>query len=491
MPRNNNKIVSSTTGKIEKIIIRSNTVDSRHLLNNFYLGVRAAFGSKTVIGISQTIELNQKNISALNKKYPHLDLPDTPEKVAISFMGNKSFRIFSQKNSKNKNFEAIFNNNSAGNEDKETIAVLINEIIRLSEDYILNELQNNYPNGKFFPKISIDVNLSESPELINGNLMGWVQDIFVAVQNKKNKKITAIYSDDDTRILNSIQRLKEKFGKSMNYLPVKYTLFEGGNILASENFVIIGRKILELNFQRVKDKKYEAFKKEMEADLRDKFRIPHIIWSGFKKGRVIPGSEPQDLYHQPLFHIDLYILPSGQTKIVKGIKHSIIFIGKIDTKYYSEEYLKVHNERKKIIKDLNNMIRKAKSDLSDYSKKNKGKILPFVFIEIPLFVEFDDFETSLNRIDEQAYKSFLNAHVEVANGNKTIYLPAYKNTKYISDRNNPNLTNPLIDVEKGQIDAAKIYSNLGYKVIFTLPNANEQRGGALHCYSKVISRAEK
>ena len=177
------QIISSTDGKIEHVFCRSKSAGSTELLN-LYIGVRAAFGKSTVIGISDKLDLHPVTIHNTNKNNPQLRLPSTPEEQLLAFIGKRNYEAFQKKHSKNKIFEQLFNSKKNTSKiDYESIFIqqLENEISNLAEKFIKAEIQKLYSALPHKFSVLIDVNLKPDP--ITPLLMGWVQDIFVATKN--------------------------------------------------------------------------------------------------------------------------------------------------------------------------------------------------------------------------------------------------------------------------------------------------------------------
>ncbi|MCP5119387.1 MAG: hypothetical protein GY953_51960, partial [bacterium] len=76
---------------------------------------------------------------------------------------------------------------------------------------------------------------------------------------------------------------------------------EGGNILAGDNYLLVGKDYLEYNQQQTGES--EA---ELTQSFRDLFGVEHVIWLGLDQAVQFPIYVYEGRY-QPIFHIDMYI----------------------------------------------------------------------------------------------------------------------------------------------------------------------------------------
>lgn len=344
-----------------------------------------------------------------------------------------------------------------------------------SDLYTLNyltELQNVFGKDKVLPVYKTAVLDPSNGKKSKGLLNFWVQDVFIPLQQFSDEEnVKLIYSAGNERMLNSVIRVKESL-PYIDTFAVSIADLEGGNILAFGNHAIISKTILYTNYEQYKNKKnLAAFQNELERELKKNFNIEHIIWTGFAENKNVPveyGSYPVS---QPIFHIDMYLTPSGITVN----DSNLIFIAEIDTGFYTKEYLQSHN-RYHAIDSLNQLIAATRDDFNSFYQNNHKSdtaLKPFTFRKIPLLIEFFDNSNAM-----RYYHSLNNAHVEVYGNVRNIYASKYKSTGFI---------NYTAAMEK----AEQVYASQGFKTTFIGPYANRIGNGALHCYSKVVWRENK
>jgi hypothetical protein len=344
-----------------------------------------------------------------------------------------------------------------------------------SDLYTLNyltELQKVFGKDKVLPVYKTSALDPNNGKKTKGRLNFWVQDVFIPLQQFSNEEdVKFIYSAGNERMLNSVIRIKETL-PYIDTLAVSIDNLEGGNVLAFGNHVLISKAILYTNYEQNKNKNgLAAFQNELERELKNSFNMEHIIWTGFAENKNVPveyGSYPVS---QAIFHIDMYLTPSGI--IVND--SNLIFIAEIDTSFYTPKYLQVHN-RLHAIDSLNQLIAATGNDFNSFYQqyhKSDTALKPFTFRKIPLLIEFFDNSNAM-----RYYHSLNNAHVEVYGNVRNIYASKYKNTGFI---------NYTAAMEK----AEQAYASEGFKTTFIGPYANRIGNGALHCYSKVVWRKKK
>jgi hypothetical protein len=464
------KIVSSTDGEIKSIIL---TTLGKRAYGGYdtYLGLCDAFGKEKVTAIHITLELELTDTNIM--------------KLLFENMGESRYNLFFS-NSANQSFfntykthevNEILQNDTAG------LRLIEQQLETHIKEHTIEKFEESTPYPLNKPDIQISLTLS-TDTIERGEMQGWVQDHFISLQKENTPNQYKIaYSQNNNKQRLAALRMTEKF-RSIQVLPLPVEFLEGGNFLASKNFIIVGRSILEKNYNLSQHKPdcsdFDKYQSDLEKLIKDTFNANHVIWTGFKTPIVLPGESPprdgtkQEKKYQPLFHVDLYLAPSGITKIDSGKECNLIFIGNIDTKYYNQLEIAKY-KRAEVITQLNKLIKDAENDFHDYYNKWKLKnpsdnsLLPFTFKQIPVLV---DFEETNNDVENK--RSFLNVHIEITKKLCNVYLPQFENT---------NGT----DYATALKDACRIYKNEGLDTIVVEPYV-KQRNGALHCYSKVMYR---
>ncbi|PLC16918.1 hypothetical protein BV582_05025 [Bacillus paralicheniformis] len=226
---------------------------------------------------------------------------------------------------------------------------------------------------------------------------------------------------------------------------------EGGNILAGDNYIIIGKDYLHLN-----EKVTGENKEKITTELKKIFGVEQIIWLGLEKPIDFPIDVYQGLY-QPLFHIDMYITLGGKSENGK----ELIFVA--DAKIAKE----ILGEEMPPTKISDAFDQTAKW-LNEYSKDG----LEFEVKRIPI----DLWNVSEN---QGTFLTYNNCLVETFEETKNVYVPSYSSVAPGS-----------INRRKLDEEVAKIFSSNGFNVTL-LEGAYEElckRGGSLHCITKDLDR---
>ncbi len=294
---------------------------------------------------------------------------------------------------------------------------------------------------------------------------GWLQDVCVAMQ-KTGGQIKLIYSDAYAPHKATVEELMLHF-PNLDTTQTHYHSFDGGNMISSENYMLVGENILHDN--------KDIPPAELEQQFKTLFSTPHIIFAGMGCGIRLPHRFDCDEFdrYQPLFHIDMFLTPAG-TRNGKNL----IMLGKIDTTLYRPGYL--DQRRKDIISQLNRLIEQTATNIkSKYnpSDTSGNRLADFEFITLPLFILFGeeqgmygDYYCTLK------YPGFNNAIIEITQKNSTVWLPDY------ADSN-------LIYINRAKQIAKATYRSAGFnKVVFVSPPADSLGDGALHCITKVLWR---
>jgi agmatine/peptidylarginine deiminase len=232
--------------------------------------------------------------------------------------------------------------------------------------------------------------------------------------------------------------------------PTKYYI-EGGNILAGDDYILVGKDYLHLNKARTGEGK-----RKLTNEFKKLFGVSHVIWLGFDEPLNFPIQVFQGKY-QPLYHIDMYITLAGKTDNGK----ELVFVA--DAKL-AKEIVEEEAPEDVIVDSFDKTV----EYLAQY---NEGG-LQFEVKRLPIDLwKFPD--------GQKKFLTYNNCLIEVFGDEKNVYLPKYSSPA-------PGSKNR----RKLDAELAKIFEENGFKVL-QLEGAYEElckRGGSLHCITKVLDR---
>lgn len=235
---------------------------------------------------------------------------------------------------------------------------------------------------------------------------------------------------------------------------------EGGNILAGDDYILIGKDYLHLNQQETKEDE-----STLTNEFKKLFGVKHVIWLGLDEPVDFSIKVYQGMY-QPLFHIDMYITLAGKSENGK----ELVFVA--DAKSAKEIIRKKSPDEPFPPNEIIEAFNKTASWLANYKKDD----LEFEVKRIPIDLwKYKD--------GQQKFLTYNNCLVEVFKDNnedrKNVYLPRYSSPAPGS------INRCALDEE-----VAKIFRENGFNVS-QLEGAYEElckRGGSLHCITKVLDR---
>lgn len=456
------KIVSNTKGEIKQIILSYVGVKDSNI---YYNGLVEALGDyKKIIAIHKTIIANQSALSQLHSS--DTTLPSNLEEVFKSFIGDSLFKeLVKEYENQEINFNDSITTNPFNNEEdlrKFELSVQEKANYRLR-----NEFRKTYGETAKPPKIIISVNFDQYQ--FTGDVLGkWVQDYFSALQTFDSfNDIKLVYTNKTGSHISAVKRITHDL-KYIKTDSVDFNLFEGGNFLPTEKYLLVGKDFLFNNINIYSPETENELKNKFKQKLIDLFKVKDVIWVGVSNGFVLPGETT--VKYQPIFHVDMFLTPA---ETYNG-KH-IIFYGEIDTSFYKPGQL---NEGIiTTIETLNKLIKNTLSDIQEqYVQSNPSDSI--VFIAVPLIIGFSERnEDNDTFYVPNTYYSFNNALVEIYGSNRKIYLPIYEETAWAY-------------IDRAANAAASIYHANGFNIIPVKPAFVPDRG-ALHCYTKVIWRTEE
>ena len=146
----------------------------------------------------------------------------------------------------------------------------------------------------------------------------WAQDAYVALKDDAGKPILCegvhFPRYDDPTLADDISAQTDKSALQ------SYLYFQGGNVLEAGDYILIGKDYIEENFGRAHLETGEKILAAFEALLGKP-----VISVG--RAEIIPEEHREYLgggYFQPIFHIDMYITPTGKKN---GAGRDIVAVG--------------------------------------------------------------------------------------------------------------------------------------------------------------------
>lgn len=300
----------------------------------------------------------------------------------------------------------------------------------------------------------------------------WAQDAYVALKDENNSTIICegvlFPRADDHSIADDIS------AQTNNSTYQSYLFFQGGNILEVGNYVLIGKDYIDENLGRAhletEDKVLNAFEnlfgKSIISVGRDELieeNHRHYLGGG---------------YFQPIFHIDMYITPTGKRN-VEGKDIVLVASPELGRQAIGESSKPT---------DFNIYFDEVEAQLSDYFEVKRIPILPSYIHHLIR----NDKGDVLREVKRYYYLSFNNAIVENYNGKSNIYLPSFsqdverylKNSDVIEYQGEINQRISLDNAAK------KIWEDLGFKVHQMDGLEDLAIGwGSVHCITKTLSRS--
>ncbi len=307
---------------------------------------------------------------------------------------------------------------------------------------------SNYP--AFVQKIlrHIGGNVYEC-ELENSWHSIWAQDGYSCVKNDAGATVL-LEPLDFTRYGDHFVAEQVAAVSDLEIEVTKYHL-EGGNILAGDNYVIIGIDYLHYN---------KSITGESETDITNSFKklfgVDQVIWLGFDVPVNFPIHVWQGKY-QPIFHIDMYVTLGGKTASGK----ELVFVA--DARLAKKEL--GESAPPLVIADA---FDKTSEFFDNYSKEG----LEFEVERIPI---------DLWNVDTRSgtFLTYNNCLIEVFGQEKNVFLPAYSSVAPGS-RNRKKLDEKV----------AKIFDDKGFTVKLLEGSYEElcKNGGSIHCITKALDR---
>lgn len=279
----------------------------------------------------------------------------------------------------------------------------------------------------------------------------WAQDGYSCIK-KEDGTTVLLEPKDFTRSGDHFIAEQVEAATDIETKTTKYHL-EGGNILAGDKFILIGKDYLHLNQELTKESKAKITK-----EFKDLFGVDHVIWLGFDRKIKFPIDVFQGTY-QPIFHIDMYITLAGKSDRGK----ELVFVADV-------------REAKKILGHPAppNAIVQAFDETADMLAQYNQGGLQFEVKRLPIDLWDNDIDDK-----KGVFLSYNNCLIEVFDNKKNVYLPEYSSVAPGS-------------VNRRKLDNAvkNIFEENGFNVTL-LEGAYEElakRGGSIHCITKALDR---
>jgi hypothetical protein len=254
-------------------------------------------------------------------------------------------------------------------------------------------------------------------------------------------------------------------------------LLEGGNILAGDGYLLVGKDLLAQNIMRMlrlqkREVASQDIRDELEQRFRREFGVNHVIWVGFERS-LQSWKKRSKFTFQPGFHLDLFLTPGGMDE--EG-RH-ILFVGDPEL---SNSILQKQAVRKglQVAPAIVSQFNGLRGFWTEYEATRTASMPAFKIVPVPLFAYQD------------VLMPFNNCLVESGGGSRNAYLPDYEvdEADDIYERLNPafQILKPVMEsllLENGftsvkWIGPARFFRNLALMQ------------GSLHCITKVLKRTD-
>lgn len=384
--------------------------------------------------------------------------------------------------------------------------------------YNLRVVRHNFDIPAYLTEFTRSLEAKISPEQISPFAdmgMEWLQDPFYVLQSP-DQEISIL---DPHYVPPGFLRMHRRFlrpiltrrflareiaaSESAVLKPTPYVI-EGGNILADQNFLIMGADSFIENWEKFHLQPYHSSFEEMHEQLCRDFGVDYIMVPGLKsppagENPLIDGKVTRDLIppqHDTLYHLDLFMAPGGfNPKTGK----EIIFIAECYEKR-GGKLAKMAPGRNFCVKAqmglnayLDSMeewfnsvpayVNQQASDAAPKTRKERKEKRSYVQMQepgfevhrIPCFFDVDAGEVLV---------SFLNGHFENyrvkwrKESVKRVYMPDY------AGGNGEKCIHAVMEM------AQKAYQKAGFQVVpikYGLESRISQ-GGSFHCMTKVMQR---
>ena len=236
---------------------------------------------------------------------------------------------------------------------------------------------------------------------------------------------------------------------NMEVEVTKYHL-QGGNILAGDDYIIVGKDYLHHNERLTGESP-----RKITNGFKKLFGVSELIWLGFDSPLNFPIDVFQGQY-QPIFHIDMYVTLGGKTAEGK----ELVFVG---DPALAKSILNQPAPPAEVVQAFDKTAQFFKS----YSSGTK-----FEVVRLPL----DLWDVTSK---SGTFLTYNNCLIESFEDTRNAYLPAYASVAPGS------LNRRRLDKK-----AAQVFKNAGFSTKL-LTGAYEElckHGGSIHCITKALDR---
>lgn len=315
----------------------------------------------------------------------------------------------------------------------------------------------------------------------------WAQDPFVMLESNigVNAILESGYTERGLLDLYVAEQVAAKWGLVIK--PTKYFM-EGGNILADEDFVILGSDLLRANLNFFKQAEMGGEDAEtITRKLGKAFGNQKVLWMGIDPNLRLIERRVNEA-EQALFHLDLYLTLGGR---YDG-KYQV-FLAEIQ----DENIVALNGETGNKIPDEISAVQTRLENAEKWFDA-AGKLLEIEFKvnRIPMVVSWRP-NQSPNSNSEFVinWYSFNNCFVEVYPSTtqmfRNVYLPKYSQIQdpLNPQRNGHSSLNTALTKAEGKVE--KMFMQRGFSPVWVEGNFSiyVAERGSLHCMTKVLRRS--
>ncbi|MEM0996721.1 MAG: hypothetical protein AAGN35_06570 [Bacteroidota bacterium] len=253
-------------------------------------------------------------------------------------------------------------------------------------------------------------------------------------------------------------------------------LLEGGNMLAGDGYMLIGKDTLAQNVLRhLERNRIERADQDLVAAIEARFREAlgvETIWVGFDRAHPNWQRETDQTF-QPAFHLDLFLTLGGKDSDGRRI----ILVGDPTLAENMLREAGIRPERIRISRAAKDQFARLDEFWERYTGQRPAHWPEFKIVKVPLY------------IDRNIPMPFNNGIVETWKGERIAYLPEYEVT---AEADRYERLNPIFSVLKPPVEALLLAH--GFDRIRWVGPGNHFRNlalmrGSLHCITKVLKRS--
>ncbi len=239
-------------------------------------------------------------------------------------------------------------------------------------------------------------------------------------------------------------------------------MFEGGDLLAGDAYVLAGRTLLDRNLVRGDDR--ELVRSRLTEDFQRRLGVREVIWIDQTPDGGQQWRNPSALRSLDglLHHIDLYLTLGGKDPSGR----ELIFVGEVRERYC----VNIGTQQQQVA-----LLRDGLDELALRLEEGIAQSTKFRVVRLPLIVDYDEGGTT-----GFIARPYNNCLIEVYDDQRNVYLPRY-------ERSANGRKNVFAQAEE---DARRVFRAEGFSVrmvdeSFVHRSANK---GSFHCITKVLRR---